>query len=117
MSKADRNGRKPAGNYQLSRSLYDLREPDKRKAFLADANGYSRQYSMTEEERQLLVTHDWRGLAEAGISIYLLTKLAATLKVDFLEMEAAMRGLSKQEFQQFLDKQAERNRRYAQLLD
>jgi protocatechuate 4,5-dioxygenase alpha subunit len=116
MTKTNRN-KKRTGSYQLSRALYDLRDPDKREAFLADADGYSHQYSMTEEERQLLVRHDWCGLAEAGISIYLLTKLAATLKVDFLEMEGAMRGLSKQEFQQFLDKQAERNRRYAQLLD
>jgi len=56
-------------------------------------------------------------LAEAGVSIYLLTKLAAALKVDFVEMEAAMRDMNKQEFVRFLGEQAERNKRYAMLLE
>ena len=51
------------------------------------------------------------------MSIYLLTKLAATLKVDFVEMEGAMRGMNKEEFVSFLKQQAERNKRYALLLD
>jgi len=117
MRRASRNATKTTRSYALSRALYDLREPDKRQTFVTDANAYSQQYLMTDEERQLLLTHNWRGLAEHGISIYLLTKLSATLKVDFLEMEAAMRGWTRQEFQQFLEKQAKRNRRYIRLLD
>jgi len=104
-------------SYDLSRALYDLREPQKREAFLVDQEAYARSYSLNGQERELLLKHDWRGLAEAGVSIYLLTKLAAALRVDFVEMEAAMRGMNKQEFVRFLGEQAERNKRYAMLLE
>lgn len=104
-------------SYDLSRALYDLREPPKREAFLADQEAYARRYSLSGKERELLLKPDWRGLAEAGVSIYLLTKLAAALKVDFVEMEAVMRGMNKQEFMRFLGEQAERNKHYAMLLE
>jgi len=104
-------------SYDLSRALYDLREPNKREAFLADQQSYAHSYSLNEREQEMLLKHDWRGLAEAGVSIYLLTKLAAALKVDFVEMEGAMRGMNKQEFARFLGEQAKRNKRYALLLE
>ena len=104
-------------SYDLNLALYDLREPRKRAAFLADPEAYARSYSLVSEEREMLLKHDWRALAEAGVSIYLLTKLAAALNVDFVEMEAAMRGMNKQEFTLFLKQQAERNKRYALLLE
>lgn len=103
-------------SYDLSRALYDLREPRKRAAFLADQEAYARSYSLNADEREMLLQHDWRALAEAGVSIYLLTKLAAALKVDFVEMEAAIRGMNKEEFTTFLKQQAERNKRHALLL-
>jgi gallate dioxygenase len=117
LAAAKRSNAKARSSYDLSRALYDLREPEKRAAFLADPEAYARRYALTGDERAMLLRHDWRALAEAGVSIYLLTKLAATLKVDFVEMEGAMRGMNKKEFVSFLKQQAERNRRYALLLD
>ena len=119
---AKKSGDKESGahgrsSYDLSRALYDLREPRNRAAFLSDQEAYSRHYALTSEEREMLLKHDWRALAEAGVSIYLLTKLAAALNVDFVEMEGAMRGMSKADFTSFLKQQAERNKRYALLLD
>jgi protocatechuate 4,5-dioxygenase alpha chain len=104
-------------SYELSRAFYELREPRNRTKFLADQEAYARSYSLSPEERQMVVNHDWRALAEAGVSVYLLTKLAAALNVEFVEMEAAMRGMNKQQFTAFLKRQAERNRRYALLLE
>lgn len=103
--------------YELSRALYDLRELQRRDAFVADTAAYARDYAITEKERELLVKHDARGLAEMGVSIYLLTKMAGALKIDFLEMEASIRGTTRQEFADFLVKQAQRNQRYNLKLD
>lgn len=103
--------------YGVSRLLYDLREERNREQFKRDFEGYARQYELAPSEKQMVVRRDWKGLAEAGVSIYLLTKLAATVDVDFLEMEAAMRSMSKQQFVRFLQQQAEQNRRYAVGLD
>jgi protocatechuate 4,5-dioxygenase alpha chain len=103
--------------YGVSRLLYDLREEHNREQFKRDFEGYARQYELAASEKEMVVRRDWKRLAEAGVSIYLLTKLAATVDVDFLEMEAAMRSMSKQEFVAFLQKQAEQNRQYALDLD
>ncbi len=58
----------------------------------------------------MLLKLDWRALAEAGVSIYVLTKLGAASNVEFLELEGAMRGMSKQQFVDFLKQQAQQNK-------
>lgn len=103
--------------YGISRLLYDLREEKNREQFLRDFESYARNYELTQAEQQMVAKRDWRGMADAGVSIYVLTKLAATLKVDFVEIEAAMRPMNKQDFVKFLQQQAERNQRYALGLD
>ena len=61
---------------------------------------------------EMLLKLDWRALAEAGVSIYVLTKLGAASNVEFLELEGAMRGMSKQQFVDFLKQQAQQNKSF-----
>ncbi len=75
------------------------------------------RYDLFESERQLLLKPDWQGLVDAGVSIYLLTKLGATLNVDLLEVGASMRGMPREEFLRLIKEQGERNRKYAVLLE
>jgi gallate dioxygenase len=103
--------------YGISRLLYDLRGEKSREHFLRDFEDYARQYELTVAEKQMVAKRDWKGMADSGVSIYVLTKLAATVNVDFVEIEAAMRPMSKREFVKFLQQQAERNQRYAIGLD
>ncbi len=99
--------------YQLSRACYDLRDEGKRQQFRTSPEAYVACYELTPQEREMPLNLDWRGLAEAGVSIYVLTKLGAASKVEFLELEGAMRGMSKQQFVEFLKQQAEQNKRFA----
>ncbi len=103
--------------YELSRACYDLREESKRQQFRSAPQAYAACYQLTDGERQMLLNLDWRGLAQAGVSIYVLTKLGAASNVEFLELEGAMRGMSKQQFVEFLKKQAEQNKSFALGLD
>lgn len=98
--------------YELSRACYELRELEKREHFRSNPTIYAAQYSLTGKEREMLLNQDWRGLAEAGVSIYVLTKLGAASGVEFVELEAAMRGMNKEQFLQFLKDQAEENKRF-----
>lgn len=98
--------------YELSRACYELRELEKREHFRTDPSTYAAQYSLTKREREMLLQQDWRGLAEAGVSIYVLTKLGAASGVEFVDLEAAMRGMNKEQFLQFLKDQAEENKRF-----
>ncbi len=99
--------------YQLSRACYDLRDEAKRQQFRASQETYAAGYDLTAREREMLLHLDWRALAEADVSIYVLTKLGAASNVEFLELEGAMRGMSKQEFVDFLKQQAEQNKAFA----
>jgi protocatechuate 4,5-dioxygenase alpha subunit len=103
--------------YELSRACYDLREESKRHQFRAAAEKYADGYNLTGREREMLLKLDWRALAEAGVSIYVLTKLGAASNVEFLELEGAMRGMSKQQFTDFLKQQAQQNKSFALGID
>jgi hypothetical protein len=97
--------------------LYSLRTPGNREAYRANPELYYRHYELSESEVQLLLRRDWQGLVDAGVSIYLLTKLAATLSVDLLDVGASMRGMPREDFLRSLKEQAEQNRQYAILLE
>lgn len=99
--------------YELSRACYDLRDETKRQQFRSNPERYAACYTLTPPEREMLLKLDWRALAEAGVSIYVLTKLGAASNVEFLELEGAMRGMSKQQFVEFLKHQAEQNKAFA----
>jgi aromatic-ring opening dioxygenase LigAB LigA subunit len=99
--------------YELSRACYDLRDEAKRQQFRSNPEAYAACYDLAAQERELLLKLDWRGLAEGGVSIYVLTKLGAASNVEFLELEGAMRSMSKQQFIDFLKQQAERNKVFA----
>ena len=99
--------------YELSRACYDLREESKRQQFRSAPDAYAACYKLTDVERQMLLKLDWRALAEAGVSIYVLTKLGAASNIEFLELEGAMRGMNKQQFVDFLKQQAQQNKSFA----
>ena len=101
--------------YEMSRMLYDLRNPTNREAFRADHQAYYRRYAIGDSGMRLLMDRDWQGLVDAGVTVYLLTKLGAVLGVSLLEMGAAMRGMSINEFQRFIGEQNLRNRAFALL--
>ena len=103
--------------YQLSRACYDLRDEAARQQFRSNPEAYAAGYELTPRERDMLLKRDWRALAEAGVSIYVLTKLGAASDVEFVVLEGAMRGMNKQQFVDFLKQQAEQNKRFALGLD
>lgn len=101
--------------YELNRLMYDLREPPNREAIRADLDAYLDRYAVTDQERDLVRRGDWDGLVEAGVSIYVLTKIGAALDVSLYEMGAQMRGMSMEDFWRFIAEQNERNASYAVL--
>ena len=104
-----------ANVYEISRLLYDLRNPANREAVRADPQAYFRRYAIDERGMRLLMDRDWQGLVDAGVTVYLLTKLGAALGVSLPEMGAAMRGMSNEEFRRFIEDQNKRNRPLALL--
>lgn len=101
--------------YELNRLMYDLREPENREAFNASLDDYLSRYDVTEEEKDLVRSHDWQGLVDAGVSIYVLTKIGAVLGISLYAMGATMRGGDIDQFWSYVREQNERNASYAVL--
>lgn len=99
--------------YEMNRLMYDLREPESRSALLADLEAYMDRYNLTSEERQMLANHEWQALVDHGVSVYVLTKVGAVLDISLNVMGASMRGITADEFGEFIANQNEQNASYA----
>lgn len=85
--------------YRLNRFLHALIEPSHRARFLADPEGAFAEAGLTDEERAMVRSRDWRALIRYGASFFMLEKLGAVVGVSNLHIYAAMRGESLEAFQ------------------
>ncbi|PLK48753.1 gallate dioxygenase [Uliginosibacterium sp. TH139] len=84
--------------YRINRYLHEMIRPEHRAAFLADPEASFEAASLSETERDLIRSRDWRGLIHYGVIFFMLEKLGATLGVPNLHIYAAMRGESVEAF-------------------
>jgi gallate dioxygenase len=87
-------------SYRISKFLHRLVDPAFRARFRADEAAVMREHELTDQERELILARDWRGLLHHGVIFFLLEKLAAVVGQSNLHVYAAMRGQSLSEFQQ-----------------
>jgi gallate dioxygenase len=87
------------GAYRLNRFLHRLTQPSFRNQFRADEVATLGSSDLTETERALVQSRDWRGLIHYGVIFFLLEKLGAVVGVSNLHIYAAMRGQALEEFQ------------------
>lgn len=94
---------------KLDQLIIDLASPERRAAYIANPQLYLAEYDLPEEEAQLVLELDWNGLLEAGVSIYILTRLGEVHGLTLLELGAAMRGTGRAGLDAFLADQNARN--------
>jgi gallate dioxygenase len=87
-----------AKGYRLNKFLHRMIEPQWRQRFLDTPEALFEEGGLSEEERELLRRRDWRGLIQYGAIFFVLEKLAAVLGIPNLQVYAAMRGQSLDEF-------------------
>jgi gallate dioxygenase len=92
--------------YRINRFLHGLVEPVQRERFRADEEAALREAGLTDIERALVRTRDWRGLLRHGVIFFMLEKLGAVVGVSNLHIYAAMRGESLEAFQKTRNTQA-----------
>ena len=85
-------------SFRINKFLHTLVKPDARAAFLADEAGTMAAAGLTDTERDLLLRRDWRALMHYGVIFFLLEKFAAVSGLSNLDVYAAMRGQSVDEF-------------------
>jgi hypothetical protein len=84
--------------FRLNRFFWRLTEPAWRARLLADAEALMREAELSEEEKQLLRERDWIGLIRYGTNFFVLEKFARVVKQTNLDVYAAMRGETFEEF-------------------
>jgi hypothetical protein len=84
---------------RLNRFLWRLSFPIDRARFLANESEAMQAAELDKTEQQLIQARDWLGLVRYGASFFALEKLARVLTTSNLEMYAAMRS---ETFDQFL---------------
>ena len=85
-----------ARGLRLNRFLHDFVVEEKRKAFLE--NPEKAMQDLSEPEREMVRTLDWRAMMDYGASFFCLEKLAKVKGVSNPEMVAAFRGETLEQF-------------------
>jgi gallate dioxygenase len=85
-----------ARGLRLNRFLHGLVLPLNRKLFME--NPEAAMTDLSEEEKRLVRSLDWRGMMDCGASFFCLEKLARARGVSNPEMVAAFRGETLEQF-------------------
>lgn len=85
-------GEQSQRGYRLNRMAMSMTDAANRRRFVADEVGYARQMGLTDDEVELVRRRNWRGMLEAGASIYLIIKIAGALGVALQEVGAHSAG-------------------------
>ena len=87
-----------ARGLRLNRFLHDFTIPEKRDSFKSDPEAAMQQANLSQEEKQMIRTLDWRALMDYGASFFCLEKLARTKGVSNPQMVAHFRGETLEDF-------------------
>ncbi|MFM6853691.1 MAG: gallate dioxygenase [Sphingopyxis sp.] len=85
--------------YRINTFLHSLIDPAVRAQFQQDEAAMLRAADLTDEERGLIANRDWIGMIRYGVIFFMLEKLGAVTGVGNIQIYAAMKGMSVEDFQ------------------
>ena len=83
---------------RLNKMCEALCSPAEREAFKRDEEAFMTRFSLTEDEKKLIRTRDFKGLIQAGMNIYAMLKVGSATDNSLYKMGAQMRGESYEAF-------------------
>ncbi|MEA9389766.1 gallate dioxygenase [Acerihabitans sp. TG2] len=83
---------------RLNRFLHQLIKPALRERFRRDEQAMFAEAKLSEQECDMIRQRDWRKLIQYGASFFLLEKFGAVTGASNLDIYAAMKGMSLDEF-------------------
>ena len=91
-------GERSRAGYRLNRMAMSLTDPANRASFVANETSYLQGMGLTDAEVDLVRRRDWKGMIEAGGSIYLLIKIAGALGISLQQVGAHTAGMTLEQF-------------------
>jgi protocatechuate 4,5-dioxygenase alpha chain len=86
------DGRVSRRGYRINKFCMGLARAENRAAFKADEDGYLARSGLSEEEKAMVRSRDFKALGEAGGNTYFLMKLGACTGFGLYHIGAQMRG-------------------------
>jgi protocatechuate 4,5-dioxygenase alpha subunit len=83
---------------RLNRFFWGMTQAEKRELFQRDEEAAYEKAGLDEEEKTLVRKRDWLGLIRYGVNFFVLEKFARVVRMTNLEVYAAMRGETLEEF-------------------
>ena len=83
---------------RINRFFWNLAKQEHRNLLLNDPELAFARAGLSEQEMQLIRGRDWLGLIRHGVNFFVLEKFARVVRMSNLEVYAAMRGESLEEF-------------------
>jgi protocatechuate 4,5-dioxygenase, alpha chain len=80
--------------YWVNQFCMSLMKAQNRAEFKADEDKYLRNWKMSDEQREAILTRNWARMIELGGNIYYLSKLFSTDGKSFQYVAATMTGLT-----------------------
>jgi protocatechuate 4,5-dioxygenase alpha chain len=84
--------------YALNKMCFSFNHAANRAAFVADEEGYMRQYGLDPQQAAAIRAKNVLQLIDAGGNAYYLAKFAGIFKLDMQDIGAQQTGLSKEAF-------------------
>lgn len=92
------DGKQARKGYALNKMCFSFNAQANRDAFVADEEGYMRQYGLNEQQAAAIRARNVLQLIEAGGNAYYLAKFAGIFGLDMQDIGAQQTGMTKDAF-------------------
>ena len=90
--------------YHLNQFCMSLMKEENRRRFKTDEAAYLREWPMTEEQRQAVISRDYNRMITLGGNIYFLAKIFATDGRTFQYAASLMTGMTEEDYRAMMIK-------------
>src|SRR5215211_7819561 len=84
--------------YRINKMAMGLSNPDNRRAFRDDEGAYLDRFGLTAEEKEAVMTRNWREMVRLGGNLFFILKISAVDPVRITEIGAHQAGMDHDTF-------------------
>ena len=79
--------------YRINKMAMGLAKPENRDAFRADESAYLDRFGLTAEEKEAVMTRNWREMVRLGGTVFFILKISAIDPARMIAVVLALAGL------------------------
>jgi protocatechuate 4,5-dioxygenase alpha chain len=84
--------------YRINKMAMGLGDPTNRKAFREDESAYLDRFGLTPEEKEAVMSRNWREMVRLGGNLFFILKISAVDPVRITEIGAHQAGMDHDTF-------------------